>query len=152
MSKTPMHNRFVEGFLESHSWGESLDSLSTRIRPTPFIDIDLEEFHRRARIARNAAIAAATVEAWRELCALIRAVNPIKPILDWWRAWRARERAADELYALDDRTLAELGLRRADIPFVAAGGAPVVDRPPTEQRAAAQPQGANGNCSTRHAA
>ncbi len=150
MSKTPMHNRFVEGFLECHSWGESLDALSARVRPTPFIDIEVEEFHRRARIARNAAIAAATVEAGRELRALIRAVNPIKPILDWWRAWRARERAADELYALDDRTLAELGLRRADIPFVAAGGAPVLDRPPTERTAL--PPAANGNGGNRHAA
>ncbi len=150
MLKTPMHNRFVEGFLECHSWGESLDALSARIRPTPFIDIEIEEFHRRARIARNAAIAAATVKAGRELRALIRAVNPIKPILDWWRAWRARERAADELYALDDRTLGELGLRRADIPFVAAGGARVLDRPPTERTA--PPPAANGNGGNRHAA
>jgi uncharacterized protein YjiS (DUF1127 family) len=149
MSKTPMHNRFVEGFLEPHSWGQSLDALSTRIRPTPFVDIELEEFHRRARIARNAAIAAATVGAWREFRALIRAVNPIKPILDWWRAWRARERAADELYALDERTLAELGLRRADIPFI-AGGAPVVDRPPAAPTA--PPPAANGNGGRRHAA
>jgi uncharacterized protein YjiS (DUF1127 family) len=145
-----MHNRFAEGFLESHSWGQSLDALSTRIRPTPFIDIEIEEFHRRARIARNAALAAATVQAWRELRALVRAVNPIKPVLGWWRAWRARQRVADELYALDDRTLAELGLRRADIPFVAAGGAPIRDRSPAEPSAG--PQAANGNCSTRHAA
>jgi uncharacterized protein YjiS (DUF1127 family) len=145
-----MHNRFVEGFLESHSWGQTLDALSTRIRPTPFIDIEIEEFHRRARIARNAAIAAATVQAWRELRALIRAVNPVKPVLDRWRAWRARDRAANELYALDDRTLAELGLRRADIPFVAAGGSPMLDRRPTEQTT--QQQAANGNGSTRHAA
>jgi uncharacterized protein YjiS (DUF1127 family) len=150
MSKTPMHNRFVEGFLEPHSWGQSLDALSTRIRPTPFVDLELEEFHRRARIARNAAIAAATVAAGRELRALIRAINPIKPVLDRWRAWRARERAADELYALDERTLAELGLRRADIPFVAAGGSPMLDRPPTERTA--PPQAANGNRDSRRAA
>lgn len=149
MSHTPMHNRFAEGFLESHSWGQTLDALSTRIRPTPFVDIDAEELHRRAAVARDAALAAATVEAWRELRALIRAISPIKPVLEWWRAWRARERAADELYALDDRTLAELGLRRADIPFVAAG-APVLDRPATEPTA--RPQAANGNGSTRHAA
>src|SRR5260221_13939933 len=115
MLKTPMHNRFVEGFLECHSWGESLDALSARIRPTPFIDIEIEEFHRRARIARNAANAAATVKAARELPALIPAVNPIKPILDWWRAWRARERAADELYALGDRAIAAPGLPPRDI-------------------------------------
>src|SRR6266403_5542100 len=143
MSNTPMHNRFAEGFLESHSWGWSLDALSARLTPAPFADLEIEEFHRRARIARDAAIAAATVQAWRELRALIRAVNPIKPVLDWWRAWRARERAADELYALDDRTLAELGLRRADIPFIAAGGPPVLDRPPTE--ATVSPEAANGN-------
>jgi uncharacterized protein YjiS (DUF1127 family) len=150
MLHTPMHNRFVEGFLESHSLGQSLDALSTKIRPAPFAEIEIEEFHRRARTARNAAIAAATVEAWRELRALIRAVNPIKPVLDWWRAWRARERAADELYALDDRTLAELGLRRSDIPFVAAGAPPVRDRSLAEPSAG--PQAARGNCNTRHAA
>jgi uncharacterized protein YjiS (DUF1127 family) len=33
-------------------------------------------------------------------------------------AWRERERAFAELSALDDRTLADLGLRRGDIPFV----------------------------------
>ena len=33
-------------------------------------------------------------------------------------AWRERERAFAELSALDDRTLADLGLRRADIPLV----------------------------------
>lgn len=32
--------------------------------------------------------------------------------------WRERERAFAELSALDDHTLADLGLRRADIPFV----------------------------------
>ncbi len=35
-----------------------------------------------------------------------------------FNAWRERERAFAELNALDDRTLADLGLRRADIPFV----------------------------------
>lgn len=35
-----------------------------------------------------------------------------------FNAWRERERAFAELSALDDRTLADLGLRRADIPFV----------------------------------
>jgi uncharacterized protein YjiS (DUF1127 family) len=35
-------------------------------------------------------------------------------------AWRRHERAAAELYALDDRTLADLGLCRADLPFIVA--------------------------------
>jgi uncharacterized protein YjiS (DUF1127 family) len=36
-------------------------------------------------------------------------------------AWRQRERAFAELSALDDHTLADLGLRRADIPMVVYG-------------------------------
>jgi uncharacterized protein YjiS (DUF1127 family) len=35
-----------------------------------------------------------------------------------YTAWRERERAFAELSALDDRTLADLGLRRGDIPYV----------------------------------
>jgi uncharacterized protein YjiS (DUF1127 family) len=35
-----------------------------------------------------------------------------------YAAWRERERAFAELSALDDRTLADLGLRRGDIPYV----------------------------------
>ena len=35
-----------------------------------------------------------------------------------WAAWRQRERACNELYALDDRALADIGISRADIPFV----------------------------------
>jgi uncharacterized protein YjiS (DUF1127 family) len=36
-------------------------------------------------------------------------------------AWRERERAFEELMSLDDRSLADIGIRRADIPFVLAG-------------------------------
>ena len=32
--------------------------------------------------------------------------------------WRARERAYQELAALDDRSLADIGLSRGDIPFI----------------------------------
>jgi uncharacterized protein YjiS (DUF1127 family) len=35
-----------------------------------------------------------------------------------YTAWRERERAFAELSALDDHTLADLGLRRSDIPMV----------------------------------
>ena len=34
------------------------------------------------------------------------------------RAWQERQRVLNELYAMDDRSLADIGLRRADIPFV----------------------------------
>jgi uncharacterized protein YjiS (DUF1127 family) len=36
------------------------------------------------------------------------------------QAWRRHYRVEMELYAVDDRTLADLGLRRHDIPFLAA--------------------------------
>ena len=35
-----------------------------------------------------------------------------------FQAWLERERAYAELSSLDDHTLADLGLRRSDIPFV----------------------------------
>ena len=35
-----------------------------------------------------------------------------------WAAWRQRQRAINELYALDDRALADIGISRAEIPFV----------------------------------
>src|SRR5262252_94815 len=38
--------------------------------------------------------------------------------LDAWAARRQHQRAIDELYALDDRALADIGISRAEIPFV----------------------------------
>ena len=35
-----------------------------------------------------------------------------------FKAWRERERTFSELNSLDDHTLADLGLRRSDIPLV----------------------------------
>ena len=35
-----------------------------------------------------------------------------------WAGWRQRRRAYGELMALDDRLLADIGLRRADIPAI----------------------------------
>jgi len=58
--------------------------------------------------------------------------------------WRARERAFRELSSLDDRSLADIGLARADIPFV-------LDRKPAEVGATRiAPEAANTN--VRHAA
>jgi len=42
----------------------------------------------------------------------------ITPILARVRAWAARERAFRELAALDDRSLADIGISRSEIPFV----------------------------------
>lgn len=58
--------------------------------------------------------------------------------------WRARERAFRELSSLDDRSLADIGLARADIPFV-------LDREPAQVGAPRiAPEAANTN--VRHAA
>ncbi len=37
------------------------------------------------------------------------------------KAWAAERATRDELFSLDDRTLADIGLTRGDIPQVAAG-------------------------------
>jgi len=42
----------------------------------------------------------------------------VEQSLGAWAAWRQRERACNELYALDDRALADIGISRAEIPFV----------------------------------
>lgn len=34
------------------------------------------------------------------------------------RLWQERQRVLNELYSMDDRMLADIGLRRGDIPFV----------------------------------
>ena len=44
--------------------------------------------------------------------------NIVEQSLGAWAAWRQRERAYNELYALDDRALADIGISRADIPCV----------------------------------
>ena len=35
-----------------------------------------------------------------------------------WAGWRRRQRAYSELMMLDDRSLADIGIRRSDIPAV----------------------------------
>jgi uncharacterized protein YjiS (DUF1127 family) len=35
-----------------------------------------------------------------------------------FQAWRERQRAVAELSSLDDRALADIGLRRGDIPYI----------------------------------
>jgi len=53
--------------------------------------------------------------------------------------WRARERAFRELAALDDRSLADIGIARADIPFI-------LDRKPAQGgMSRIEPKAANSN-------
>ena len=40
------------------------------------------------------------------------------------RGWQERQRVLNELYAMDDRALADIGLVRGDIPYVVKGTAP----------------------------
>jgi uncharacterized protein YjiS (DUF1127 family) len=40
------------------------------------------------------------------------------------RGWQERQRVLNELYAMDDRALADIGLARGDIPYVVKGTAP----------------------------
>ena len=64
------------------------------------------------------------------------------------RDWRAREQAYAELMAMDDRALADIGIRRSDIPYVLANAEP------SEESLVAEPrltEAANAN-KVRHAA
>jgi uncharacterized protein YjiS (DUF1127 family) len=140
MSYIPMHNRFAEGFVELYSWGGTIDPLSSRIQPSRFgSEFDAGTLEREAGAARNAAIRASLSAGWAALrrgaATLGRTLHPLR---DRVEAWRERRNAAKELCGLDDRTLAELGLRRSDIPFVVAR--PVRER---DQRPALQHRGAS---------
>ncbi len=57
--------------------------------------------------------------------ALIRAGRVLSKVASWLvapiKAWRAETLTRDELMLLDERTLADIGLTRGDIPRVAAG-------------------------------
>jgi len=44
--------------------------------------------------------------------------NLIHPMTAAYADWRHRQRAYAELAALDDRSLADIGLTRSDIPYV----------------------------------
>ncbi len=43
-------------------------------------------------------------------------INLIAIAAGAWASWRRRQHAYDELMALDDRLLADVGIRRTDIP------------------------------------
>jgi uncharacterized protein YjiS (DUF1127 family) len=38
-----------------------------------------------------------------------------------WQGWRKRQRAYDELMALDDHALADIGIHRSEIPAIVGG-------------------------------
>ena len=146
MSRIPMHNRFAEGFVEPHSWGDTINALSSRIEPgRP--GFDGRSLERAADAARDAAIVAAIVAAPGALRRI--GVSLARSLREHFSAWRERRHAAAELAALDDRTLAELGLRRAEIPFVVAQ--PVTAR---DMRVVRVPSGraAHHNDNHQHAA
>jgi len=46
--------------------------------------------------------------------------NIIKGLARHYADWQRRHRAAEELYALDERSLADLGITRSEIPYVLA--------------------------------
>jgi uncharacterized protein YjiS (DUF1127 family) len=144
----PMHNRFAEGFVESYSWGDTVDALSSRILLSRFGgEFDAGTIEREARAARDAAIGAALSTGWAALrnavSTFAAALHPLRARLE---ARRERRHAAKELCALDDRTLAELGLRRAEIPFVVAR--PVRQR--DQRRIAPEPTRAAENDNPSH--
>jgi pimeloyl-ACP methyl ester carboxylesterase len=120
MFAIPMHNRFAEGFGEAGSSGETLGPLSARIAPPRLADADFDEVLGRARAARSAALGAMLVGVGRGIAAAI--LRPPLWLFGRLAAWRRRERAAMELYSVDERTLADLGLRRCQIPFILAQG------------------------------
>jgi uncharacterized protein YjiS (DUF1127 family) len=44
--------------------------------------------------------------------------NFFKTLAEKYRNWRWREQTLQELFALDDRSLADLGISRSEIPYV----------------------------------
>jgi uncharacterized protein YjiS (DUF1127 family) len=73
-------------------------------------------------------------------------------IADRYRNWRERERAYAELSALDDRTLADIGIRRSEIEYVIASAHPGEEPFTPAAVADALPAPANANGRSRRAA
>lgn len=51
-----------------------------------------------------------------------------------WKGWRDRRRAYDELMALDDYQLADIGIRRSEIPAIVEGFHEKTRREPVDRR------------------
>lgn len=69
-------------------------------------------------------------------------LNPVRVLAAWFADWRSRQRALVELSSLDDRSLADIGLTRSEIPYVLSH--PGYDRGPVTAPAA--------NANHKHAA
>ena len=71
-------------------------------------------------------------------------INLFVAARDAWSGWRKRQRAYGELMALDDRSLADIGIRRSDISALVEGfhgkawGQPVEARDPAAALSARQ--------------
>lgn len=84
-------------------------------RPAPAVEGYRLSEQDLARLAQAEAIADAVLAVSRFVSKLV------SPIVAKAKAWRIQSRTREELEALDDRTLADIGLTRNDIPRVAAG-------------------------------
>lgn len=49
-------------------------------------------------------------------------LNLLDKVVTNWNEWRRRQRAFAELSALDDRSLADIGISRSEIPYVLLQG------------------------------
>ena len=54
--------------------------------------------------------------------------NQLHDWADAWTGWRRRRRAHAELLSLDDRSLADIGITRSEIPYVLSHTAEVAKR------------------------
>jgi uncharacterized protein YjiS (DUF1127 family) len=120
MSYIPLRDRCAGDSLAPRSSGATLDSPSLPVHPARPASPDSDELLRRARTARSAAVGVALVRLGRFLAVLLAA--PARSLIVRLVARRRRGRAAAELRAVDERTLADIGLRRSDIPFIVAQG------------------------------
>jgi uncharacterized protein YjiS (DUF1127 family) len=77
-------------------------------------------------------------------------VSALKAAVSAVAEWRRREIARAELESLDDRTLADIGINRAEIPFVVSGRLRRAE--PAYGHAAAPSFAANANGAARTAA
>jgi len=95
---------------------------------------------REARVARASEIATVTQAAWQGISRVMQSLG-IAVSAAAMAAWRrhrdrrARRLAAAQLYAMDDRALRDIGLRRGEIEFAVGGALDPTRRPRAGNRA-----------------